>query len=101
MSCDLLFADNLHQFVAWRLIGGGIGTASVISPNNTAEIAPTRIRGRCVTLYLGHRCRNSDSVPRSHVDCVSREQTARQDSNEFSKLTHCSQASAHELNVRC
>ncbi|PYX19221.1 MAG: hypothetical protein DMG87_12760 [Acidobacteria bacterium] len=51
MSCDLLFADNLHQFVAWRLIGGGIGTASVISPNNTAEIAPTRIRGRCVTLY--------------------------------------------------
>ncbi len=51
MSCDLLFAANLHQFVAWRLIGGGIGAASVISPNYTAEIAPTRIRGRCVTLY--------------------------------------------------
>ena len=51
MSCDLLFAGNLHQFVAWRLIGGGIGAASVISPNYTAEIAPTRIRGRSVTLY--------------------------------------------------
>src|SRR5438046_10431341 len=48
----MLFAANLHQFVAWRLIGGlGIGTASVISPNYIAEIAPTRVRGRCVTLY--------------------------------------------------
>jgi SP family arabinose:H+ symporter-like MFS transporter len=34
------------------LIGGlGIGAASVISPNYIAEIAPTRVRGRCVTLY--------------------------------------------------
>ncbi|HTU40144.1 MAG TPA: sugar porter family MFS transporter, partial [Candidatus Aquilonibacter sp.] len=46
------FAANLHQFVLWRLIGGlGIGAASVISPNYIAEIAPTRVRGRCVTLY--------------------------------------------------
>lgn len=51
-SGGMLFANNLHQFVAWRLIGGlGIGAASVISPNYIAEIAPTRVRGRCVTLY--------------------------------------------------
>jgi SP family arabinose:H+ symporter-like MFS transporter len=51
-SLGMLFAANLQQFVLWRLIGGlGIGAASVISPNYIAEIAPTRIRGRCVTLY--------------------------------------------------
>jgi len=48
----MLFAADLQQFVIWRLIGGlGIGAASVISPNYIAEIAPTRVRGRCVTLY--------------------------------------------------
>jgi MFS transporter, SP family, arabinose:H+ symporter len=51
-SVGMLFANNLHQFVVWRLIGGvGIGAASVIAPNYIAEIAPTRLRGRCVTLY--------------------------------------------------
>jgi MFS transporter, SP family, arabinose:H+ symporter len=51
-SGGMLFASSLHQFVVWRLIGGvGIGAASVISPNYIAEIAPTRVRGRCVTLY--------------------------------------------------
>ena len=51
-SVGMLFAADLHQFVIWRLIGGlGIGAASVISPNYIAEIAPTRARGRCVTLY--------------------------------------------------
>jgi len=51
-SIGMLFARDLNQFVIWRLIGGiGIGAASVISPNYIAEIAPTRIRGRCVTLY--------------------------------------------------
>jgi SP family arabinose:H+ symporter-like MFS transporter len=51
-SLGMLFAGNLHQFVFWRLIGGlGIGAASVIAPNYIAEIAPTRVRGRCVTLY--------------------------------------------------
>jgi SP family arabinose:H+ symporter-like MFS transporter len=51
-SGGIFFAATLHQFVAWRLIGGlGIGAASVISPNYIAEIAPTRVRGRCVTLY--------------------------------------------------
>jgi MFS transporter, SP family, arabinose:H+ symporter len=49
---ESFFAGNLNQFVVWRLIGGlGIGAASVISPNYIAEIAPTRVRGRCVTLY--------------------------------------------------
>jgi SP family arabinose:H+ symporter-like MFS transporter len=51
-SVGMIFAANLHQFVLWRLIGGiGIGAASVISPNYIAEIAPTKVRGRCVTLY--------------------------------------------------
>lgn len=51
-SAGMLFAASLTQFVVWRLIGGlGIGAASVISPNYIAEIAPTRVRGRCVTLY--------------------------------------------------
>ena len=51
-SVGMLFAGNLHQFVFWRLIGGvGIGAASVISPNYIAEMSPTRVRGRCVTLY--------------------------------------------------
>ena len=51
-SCGMLFACSLNQFVGWRLLGGlGIGAASVIAPNYIAEIAPTRVRGRCVTLY--------------------------------------------------
>jgi SP family arabinose:H+ symporter-like MFS transporter len=51
-SIGMLFASDLDQFVLWRLIGGlGIGAASVISPNYIAEIAPTKVRGRCVTLY--------------------------------------------------
>ncbi|HVR23085.1 MAG TPA: sugar porter family MFS transporter [Candidatus Polarisedimenticolia bacterium] len=51
-SGGIFFASSFHQFVVWRLIGGlGIGAASVISPNYIAEIAPTRVRGRCVTLY--------------------------------------------------
>jgi MFS transporter, SP family, arabinose:H+ symporter len=51
-SCGMLFAGSFAQFVGWRLLGGlGIGAASVIAPNYIAEIAPTRVRGRCVTLY--------------------------------------------------
>src|SRR6202167_4506001 len=51
-SVGMIFAASLHQFVFLRLIGGGgIGAASVIFPNYIAEIAPTRVRGRCVTLY--------------------------------------------------
>ena len=51
-SVGMMFAGTLGQFVLWRVIGGiGIGAASVISPNYIAEIAPTRVRGRCVTFY--------------------------------------------------
>ena len=51
-SIGMLFAANLPEFVMWRVTGGlGIGAASVIAPNYIAEIAPTRVRGRCVTLY--------------------------------------------------
>lgn len=51
-SAGLFFARDLHQFVLWRLFSGvGIGAASVIAPNYIAEIAPTRTRGRYVTLY--------------------------------------------------
>lgn len=51
-SVGIFFSSSFHQFVIWRLIGGlGIGAASVISPNYIAEIAPTQVRGRCVTLY--------------------------------------------------
>jgi MFS transporter, SP family, arabinose:H+ symporter len=51
-SVGMLFATSLQQFVLWRLIGGlGIGAASVIAPNYIAEIAPSLVRGRCVTLY--------------------------------------------------
>lgn len=51
-SAGMVFAGTLTQFVCWRLIGGlGIGAASILSPMYIAEIAPTRIRGRLVTLY--------------------------------------------------
>lgn len=46
------FAHSLAQFVAWRMLAGiGIGAASIISPMYIAEIAPTKYRGRLVTLY--------------------------------------------------
>jgi SP family arabinose:H+ symporter-like MFS transporter len=51
-SAGVLFAGTLAQFVAWRMLGGlGIGAASILAPMYIAEIAPTRIRGRLVTLY--------------------------------------------------
>ncbi len=51
-ALGIYFSGSFSQFVVWRLVGGlGIGAASVISPNYIAEIAPTRVRGRCVTLY--------------------------------------------------
>jgi SP family arabinose:H+ symporter-like MFS transporter len=51
-SAGMLFAGTLTQFVFWRLLGGlGIGAASIISPMYIAEIAPTHLRGRLVTLY--------------------------------------------------
>ena len=51
-SAGILFSGSFTQFVMWRLLGGiGIGAASIISPMYIAEIAPTRLRGRLVTLY--------------------------------------------------
>lgn len=51
-SSGMLFSGSLAEFVIWRMIGGlGIGAASVISPNYIAEVAPTRVRWRLVTLY--------------------------------------------------
>ena len=51
-SGGMLLAGTLNQFVFWRLLGGlGIGAASIISPMYIAELAPTRLRGRLVTLY--------------------------------------------------
>jgi MFS transporter, SP family, arabinose:H+ symporter len=51
-SAGIWFAASLNQFVVWRIIGGiGIGAASIIAPMYIAEIAPTRLRGRLVTLY--------------------------------------------------
>lgn len=51
-SVGIFFAASLTQFVIWRLLAGvGIGAASIISPMYIAEIAPTLLRGRLVTLY--------------------------------------------------
>jgi SP family arabinose:H+ symporter-like MFS transporter len=51
-SLGIWFAASFTQFVVWRLLAGvGIGAASIISPMYIAEIAPTRLRGRLVTLY--------------------------------------------------
>lgn len=44
-------APNLTIFNIFRFIGGlGIGLASILSPMYIAEVAPSRIRGRLVTL---------------------------------------------------
>jgi SP family arabinose:H+ symporter-like MFS transporter len=51
-SAGIWFAQDLSQFVAWRILAGlGIGAASIVCPMYIAEIAPSRLRGRLVTLY--------------------------------------------------
>jgi MFS transporter, SP family, arabinose:H+ symporter len=51
-SGGMWFAGTLTQFTIWRILGGlGIGAASIIAPMYIAEIAPTKYRGRLVTLY--------------------------------------------------
>ncbi len=51
-SVGVFFSLSLSQFVVWRMLGGvGIGAASILAPMYIAEIAPTRMRGRLVTLY--------------------------------------------------
>ncbi len=42
---------NLNQFVVARMIGGvGIGIASMMSPMYIAEVSPSRIRGRLISV---------------------------------------------------
>ncbi len=51
-SAGVMVSHSLASFVAWRILGGvGIGAASILAPMYIAEIAPTRVRGRLVTLY--------------------------------------------------
>ena len=51
-SVGVFFSYSLNQFVLWRILGGvGIGAASILAPMYIAEIAPTLLRGRLVTLY--------------------------------------------------
>ncbi len=45
------FSLNYHMFIVFRIIGGiGIGLASALSPIYIAEIAPSKLRGRYVSL---------------------------------------------------
>jgi MFS transporter, SP family, arabinose:H+ symporter len=51
-SIGVFYSGTFTQFVIWRILGGiGIGAASILAPMYIAEIAPTRMRGRLVTLY--------------------------------------------------
>jgi SP family arabinose:H+ symporter-like MFS transporter len=46
-----VFPQSISQFNAFRIIGGvGVGLASVTSPMYIAEMAPSRLRGRLVTV---------------------------------------------------
>lgn len=43
--------DSLNEFIVYRIVGGlGVGIASMLSPMYIAEIAPSHIRGRLVSL---------------------------------------------------
>ena len=47
------WANHFNQFIFWRILGGvAIGMASNLSPLYIAEIAPSQMRGRLVTLTL-------------------------------------------------
>jgi MFS transporter, SP family, arabinose:H+ symporter len=51
-SIGAMVPRNLWEFLAARFIGGlGIGAASMLSPLYISEIAPSRNRGRLVSLY--------------------------------------------------
>ncbi|MCF0041474.1 sugar porter family MFS transporter [Dyadobacter fanqingshengii] len=44
--------NDLTSFIIMRLLGGiGVGAASMLCPMYISEIAPSRLRGRLVTLY--------------------------------------------------
>jgi sugar porter (SP) family MFS transporter len=45
------WASTFTMFVSWRILGGvAIGMASTLSPMYIAEVAPTQIRGRLVSI---------------------------------------------------
>ena len=51
-SVGAMIPRNLEEFLVARFIGGlGIGAASMLSPLYISEIAPSRNRGRLVSLY--------------------------------------------------
>jgi SP family arabinose:H+ symporter-like MFS transporter len=51
-SIGAMLPRNLAEFLVARFIGGlGIGAASMLSPMYISEIAPSRNRGRLVSLY--------------------------------------------------
>lgn len=51
-SIGAMVPRNLEEFLVARFIGGlGIGAASMLSPLYISEIAPSRNRGRLVSLY--------------------------------------------------
>jgi SP family arabinose:H+ symporter-like MFS transporter len=46
------FADSVYFLIAFRILGGvAIGIAAMVSPMYIAEISPSHLRGRLVTLY--------------------------------------------------
>ena len=60
LVCAVLFAisaigsaipNSVNEFVIYRIIGGiGVGAASLLSPMYIAEMAPSRLRGRLVSV---------------------------------------------------
>ena len=51
-SAGILPDLGLTMFIVFRLIGGlGIGVASIVVPLYISEIAPTKMRGRLITIY--------------------------------------------------
>ena len=66
-SAGMLFAANLHQFVAWRLIGGlGIGAAS--RGSTTLSLQPTKLP-KSKTLWLSKKATSRNYSPFSAGLC--------------------------------
>jgi MFS family permease len=64
------WANTFGAFVLWRIFGGvAIGMASNLSPLYIAEIAPTSMRGRLVSInQLHHRDRCRGGADRESFD---------------------------------
>ena len=51
-SFGIILDLNLNWFILFRFIGGlGIGIASILAPLYISEIAPSKIRGRLISIY--------------------------------------------------